>query len=167
MRVHRQIEWWICNCGFAFQANRGVLQVVVWWCWVSYGCVWTCGEYGVLPNIVIQHHRMGKTSTFHWNAVVTHNWMINSHFYTTFSQKKTATVRWLTPRNSFWRRRSQWCSDAFDANWVARPGNCFQMDVSAESWGGSRCSRRTVRKMGFKLYHQNVCFIKKTEKPLY
>lgn len=59
-RVHRQIEWWICSCGFAYQANRGVLQVVVWWCWASYGCVWTCGEYGVLPNIVIQHHRMGK-----------------------------------------------------------------------------------------------------------
>ena len=78
--VHRQIEWWICSCGFAYQANRGVLQVVVWWCWASYGCVWTCGEYGVLPNIVIQHHRMGKTSTFRWNAVVTHNWMINSHF---------------------------------------------------------------------------------------
>ena len=130
MRVHRQIEWWICNCGFAFQANRGVLQVVVWWCWVSYGCVWTCGEYGVLPNIVIQHHRMGKTSTFHWNAVVTHNWMINSHFYTTFSQKNcnrqvADTTEQLLEASESVVQWCVWCKLSYKA-WQLLPDGRFR-----------------------------------------
>ena len=100
-----------------------------------------------------------------WEPTTERLILIFHHFpwgYPTFSQKKPATVRWLTPRNNSWRRRSQWCSDALHqtelqgvaiaSRWTLPRKTEVGKDVHVEhSW---------VSVSAFKLYHQNVCFIK-------